>query len=145
MIRRFLKNLANLKLAILILLLIAIVISIGSIIEQNRESLFYQKGYSSIIFGVQLWKIILFLGLNNIYSTWWFFFLLFILGLSLTCCTFIQQLPTLKFSRRYYFYKQINQFNKLTFKIEKSLVFKTHLSYSLLRKQYSLFSQYYTG
>ena len=141
MIRRFLKNLANLKLAILILLLIAIVISIGSIVEQNREIQFYQKGYSSIIFGVQLWKIILFLGLNNIYSTWWFFFLLFILGLSLTCCTIIQQLPTLKFSRRYYFYKQINQFNKLTFKIEKSLVFKTHLSYTLLNKQYSLFSQ----
>ncbi|CAM9094826.1 unnamed protein product [Sphacelaria rigidula] len=144
MIRRFFKNLANLKLAILILLIIAIVISIGSIIEQNREIQFYQKGYSYILFGLQLWKIILFLGLNNIYSTWWFFLLLFILGLSLTCCTIIQQLPTLKFSRRYYFYKQINQFNKLTFKLEKNLVFKTHLSYTLLSKEYSLFRQHNT-
>lgn len=144
MIRRFLKNLANLKLAILILLLIAIIISLGSVIEQNREIQFYQKNYSYLIFGIQIWKIILFFCLNNIYGTWWFFSLLFLLGLSLTCCTFIQQLPTLKFSRRYYFYKQINQFNKLQFKIQKSRVCKTHLSYNLLKKQYSLFNQHNT-
>lgn len=144
MIKKFLKNLANLKLAIFILLLIAIVTSVGSIIEQSRELEFYQRTYSSSFFGIQIWKIIIFLGLNNIYITWWFLILLFILGLSLTCCTILQQLPTLKFSRRYYFYKQISQFNKLTCKIKRRKVFQTHLSYALITKQYSLFRQYNT-
>ena len=43
MIKRIFLYLANLKLAILILLLIAIVISIGSFIEQNNEIQYYQS------------------------------------------------------------------------------------------------------
>nr|QWK41799.1 cytochrome biogenesis protein [Protohalopteris sp.] len=143
-IRRFFKNLANLKLAILILLAIAIVTSIGSIIEQSRDIQFYQNTYTYSLFGMESWRIILLLGLNSIYSTWWFFFLLFIFGLSLSCCTILQQLPTLKFSRRYYFYKQKSQFSKLSVKIKRIKVFRTHLSYALIRKQYSLFQQYNT-
>lgn len=142
MIKTFLKKLANLKLAIVILLVIAIITSIGSIIEQGRDLAFYQTTYSSSLFGVAGWQIILVIGLNSIYTTWWFLGLLFTLGLSLSCCTFLQQLPTLKFSRRYYFYKQINQFNKLPFKIKRLKVFQTHLGYALIRKQYSLFQQY---
>nr|YP_009730794.1 cytochrome c biogenesis protein [Cladosiphon okamuranus]QAY81031.1 cytochrome c biogenesis protein [Cladosiphon okamuranus] len=141
MIKRFFKYLANLKLAILILLVISLVISIGTIIEQNKEIIFYQKNYSTLIFNLPLWRILLFFGLNNIYSAWWFFFLLGLLGLSLACCTIIQQLPTLKFSRRYYFYKQINQYNKLQTKINAIKVFPSHLSHTLLNKQYSLFQQ----
>nr|YP_009327007.1 cytochrome c biogenesis protein [Pleurocladia lacustris]ANS57538.1 cytochrome c biogenesis protein [Pleurocladia lacustris]ANS57682.1 cytochrome c biogenesis protein [Pleurocladia lacustris] len=142
MIKHFFKYLANLKLAILILLVISVVIGIGTIIEQNKELLFYQKNYSILIFSIPLWKIILFLGFDNIYSTWWFLLLLSILGLSLACCTIIQQLPTLKFSRRYYFYKQINQYNKLQVKINAIKVFPSHLSHTLLNKQYSLFQQF---
>nr|QIE12465.1 cytochrome c biogenesis protein [Ectocarpus siliculosus] len=141
MIKRFFKYLANLKLAIIILLIISLVISIGTIIEQNKEILFYQKNYSALIFNLPLWKVILFLGLNNIYSTWWFLLLLGILGLSLACCTMIQQLPTLKFSRRYYFYKQVNQYKKLQIKINAIKVFPSHLSHTLLDKEYSLFQQ----
>jgi len=59
----------------------------------------------------------------------------------LACCTIIQQLPTLKFSRRYYFYKQINQYNKLQTKIKAIKVFPSHLSYTLFKKEYSLFQQ----
>ncbi|CAN0323760.1 unnamed protein product [Ascophyllum nodosum] len=141
MIKRIFKYLANLKLAILILLLIAIVISIGSFIEQNKEIQFYQNTYLTPIFSIPSWKIIIFLGFNNIYNTWWFLILLMLFGVSLACCTILQQLPTLKFSRRYYFYKQINQYNKLTFTIKSSKVFPTHLSYNLINKQYSLFQQ----
>nr|YP_011005652.1 Cytochrome c biogenesis protein [Cutleria multifida]WAM62656.1 Cytochrome c biogenesis protein [Cutleria multifida] len=139
--KRFFKYLANLKLAIIILLVIAVVTSIGSIIEQNKELQFYQDNYFTIIFGIPFWKILLFLGFNNIYGTWWFLLLLSLLGISLGCCTIIQQLPTLKFSRRYYFYKQVNQYNKLAFKINGSKVFPSHLSYTLINKDYSLFQQ----
>nr|YP_011005335.1 Cytochrome c biogenesis protein [Chorda asiatica]QWK43079.1 cytochrome biogenesis protein [Chorda asiatica]WAM62198.1 Cytochrome c biogenesis protein [Chorda asiatica] len=141
MIKRFFKYLANLKLAIVILIVIALLSSIGSIVEQSKDILFYQKNYSTLIFNIPFWKILLFLGFNNIYSTWWFLLLLGILGLSLACCTILQQLPTLKFSRRYYFYKQVNQYKKLTFKIKAIKVFPSHLSYTLLKKEYSLFQQ----
>nr|YP_011007057.1 Cytochrome c biogenesis protein [Phaeostrophion irregulare]WAM64344.1 Cytochrome c biogenesis protein [Phaeostrophion irregulare] len=142
--KKFFKFLANLKLAILILLVIATISGIGSIIEQNKNIEFYQLNYSSKIFSVPFWKIILLFNFNNIYNTWWFLFLLLLLGLSLLCCTIIQQLPTLKFSRRYYFYKQFRQFNKLNFKINKARVFQSHLSYSLIIRQYSLFQQHNT-
>jgi len=141
MIKRFIRFLANLKLAIIILLVIALISSIGSVIEQSKDTQFYQNNYSISLFSIPFWKIILFLGLNNIYSTWWFLLLLGFLGLSLACCTILQQLPTLKFSRRYYFYKQINQYNKLPFKINRIKVFPSHLSYALITKQYSLFQQ----
>ncbi|CAN0519013.1 unnamed protein product, partial [Scytosiphon promiscuus] len=50
---------------------------------------------------------------------------------------------TLKFSRRYYFYKQPNQFNKLKFKIiNNNKIFENHLYHNLLLKEYSLFQQY---
>lgn len=141
MIKRFFKYLANLKLAIIILLVISLIISIGTIIEQNKELIFYQKNYSTLIFNIPLWRILLFFSVNNIYSAWWFLLLLGLLGLSLACCTIIQQLPTLKFSRRYYFYKQINQYNKLQTKIKAIKVFPSHLSYTLFKKEYSLFQQ----
>ncbi|CAN0257661.1 unnamed protein product [Ectocarpus sp. 4 AP-2014] len=141
MIKRFFKYLANLKLAIVMLLVISVVISIGTIVEQNKEILFYQKNYSTLFLGLPLWKIILFFGINNIYSAWWFLLLLGLFGLSLACCTIIQQLPTLKFSRRYYFYKQINQYNKLQSKINATQVFPSHLSHTLLNREYTLFQQ----
>nr|YP_011005094.1 Cytochrome c biogenesis protein [Analipus japonicus]WAM61957.1 Cytochrome c biogenesis protein [Analipus japonicus] len=141
MIKRFFKYLANLKLAILILLAISIVTSIGSIVEQSKEIEFYQDSYSMLFFGIPFWKILIFLGFNNIYTTWWFLALLAFLGLSLGCCTIIQQLPTLKFSRRYYFYKQVNQYRKLNFKINSIKLFPSHLSYTLINKEYSLFQQ----
>lgn len=142
MLRHFFKKLANLKFAIIILLLIALTSSIGSIIEQNKDISYYENQYFNLVFGVPYWKILLFLGLNDIYGTWWFLCLLFTLALSLTCCTILQQLPTLKFSRRYYFYKQINQFKKLSCNIEGFKVFQSHLGYTLVTKEYSFFQQY---
>ncbi|CAM9091320.1 unnamed protein product [Discosporangium mesarthrocarpum] len=144
MIQNIFKYLANLKLAIIILLLIAIVSSVGSIIEQNKDIEFYQNNYSNLIINFPVWQIIFFFGLNNIYNTWWFLSLLFLFGFSLISCTFFQQLPTLKFSRRFYFYKQPTQFNKLDLKFQGNKVLQSHLGYNLLVKQYSFFQQYNT-
>ena len=142
MLKQVLNFLANLKVALLLLLIIAIFSSIGSIIEQNKEIEFYQQFYSTIMLGIPIWQFILVFGLDNLYSTWWFLSLIFLLGLSLICCTIFQQFPTLKFSRRYYFYKSAKQFNKLFLNLKASRFFKSHLSYLLLTKQYSLFYQY---
>lgn len=139
MIRKIFLYFANLKFAIILLLFIASVSSIGSLIEQNRDTLFYEEQYQALIFNIPFWKIILKLGLGTIYSNWWFLLTLGLLGFSLICCTFSQQLPTLKFSRRYYFYKKPKQFQKLIFNKKQNKVFKSHLSYVLLSKQYSLF------
>ena len=85
----------NLKFAIFILLLIAIASSVGSIIEQNENLEFYKTNYSltSPIFGFVNWKIIVTLGLDHIYTTFWFLLLLLILGISLISCTLTRQFP----------------------------------------------------
>ena len=119
MLKKFFNKLANLKIAIILLSTIALTSSIGSILEQNKDILFYQENYSNHLFGIAYWKIIFLLGFNNIYNTWWFLSLIFLLGVSLICCTFIQQIPTLRFSQRYYFFKRATQFNKLAFKLVK--------------------------
>nr|YP_009455767.1 cytochrome c biogenesis protein [Dictyopteris divaricata]YP_010205273.1 cytochrome c biogenesis protein [Grateloupia livida]AQZ24984.1 cytochrome c biogenesis protein [Dictyopteris divaricata]UAV85842.1 cytochrome c biogenesis protein [Grateloupia livida] len=141
MFKKFYIYLANLKLAIIILLIIAFFSSIGSFIEQNKDIDFYKDQYPNQIFNIPFWEIIKYLGLDTIYTTWWFLSLLILLGFSLISCTFLQQLPNLKFSRRYYFYKQKKQFKKLAFNFNPRKVFKSHLSHSLLIKEYSIFYQ----
>ena len=103
MVKKFLKSLANLKLAIFLLLLIAIFSGLGSIIEQDKTIDFYIKNYSFTLLGTPLWVYFQNLSLDHIYSAWWFFFLLVIFGICLLSCTFSQQFPALNFARRYYF------------------------------------------
>lgn len=141
MIKDFFRQLANLKFAIGLLLIIALISSIGSIIEQDKDILFYQKHYSNQIFGVGYWEIISMIGLNTIYKNWWFLSLLFLLSLSLIACTIFQQLPTLKFSKRFYFYKQANQFKKLPFKLRGYKIFSGNLEHNLIQNEYSIFRQ----
>ncbi|CAL8412540.1 unnamed protein product [Dictyota dichotoma] len=133
--------LANLKLAIIILLTLALSSSFGSIIEQNKDFQFYQQNYNFFILGVPFYKFIKVLSLDNIYTSFWFISLLILLSISLLSCTFFQQLPTLNFSRRYYFYKQPNQFNRLFFKAESTRVVKSKLIFNLFAKNYSIFFQ----
>lgn len=144
MFKKALNYLANLKIAIVLLLIIAAFSSIGSFLEQNKDVEFYQTFYPAPILGIPSWKIILFFGFDNTYNTWWFLFFLSLLVLSLACCTIFQQIPTLKFSRRYYFYKTAKQFNKLLVKFKSNQLYKPHLSYTLLNQQYSIFYQYHS-
>jgi cytochrome c biogenesis protein len=104
---RILKIIANLKVAIVLLLTIAIIITIGSIIEQDKPLEFYQQNYpiETSLYGFINWKFIQFTGIDHIYKTFWFFGLLVLFGTSLITCTFLQQFPILKFSRRCNFLK----------------------------------------
>ncbi len=114
-LRRLIKIIANLKLAIVLLLLIAIFSISGTVIEQGQTLSFYQENYpeSPALFGFLTWKVLLAMGLNHVYSTWWFLSLLVLFGASLTACTFTRQIPALKAVKLWKFYDKPRQFNKL--------------------------------
>lgn len=105
------KKLANLQLAIGFLLIIGIVVAIGTIIEQDQSIAFYKQNYSfeKPILGFLNWKLLLFLQLDKIYTSWWFILLLFVFGLSLLSCTLSVQLPALRRFKRWKFYSDVKK------------------------------------
>ncbi|PMB24427.1 cytochrome C biogenesis protein CcsB, partial [Fischerella thermalis CCMEE 5319] len=116
----FLPVLTDLRLAIALLLIIALFSITGTVIEQGQSLDFYQANYPEhpALFGFLSWKVILTLGLDHVYRTWWFLALLIFFGTSLTACTFTRQLPALKAARRWKFYDQPRQFTKLALSAE---------------------------
>merc|ERR1712176_822495 len=111
----FLRSIADLRFDITILLIIASVSIIGTIIEQDQTIEIYKLNYplTNKLFGILSWDIIIKFGFDHIYKTWWFIFLVFIFGLSLLTCTFLQQFPLLRISRRCQFFRTIQQFSNL--------------------------------
>ena len=118
--RRFIGIIANLKLAIVLLLVIAVVSISGTVIEQAETLSFYQQNYpeSPALYGFLTWKVILAWGLNHVYSTWWYLSLLILFGASLTACTFTRQLPALKAARKWQYYQKPKQYEKLALSAE---------------------------
>ena len=116
-IQKIFKLLTDLKFALAILFLIAIASSLGSFIEQDEPILFYQQNYplNQPIYGFIDWNLIINLGLDHIYRTWWFLFLLLILGISLIGCTITRQFPVLQNSKEYFFKKEKKSFLNLPF------------------------------
>ncbi|MBE9060533.1 cytochrome c biogenesis protein [cf. Phormidesmis sp. LEGE 11477] len=113
--------LADLKLAIALLLAIAIFSISGTVIEQGQGLTFYQENYpeSPALFGFLTWKFILILGLDHVYRTWWFLSILILFGASLTACTFTRQITALRwFSRTWNFYSKPRQFEKMALSTE---------------------------
>ncbi|RUR78278.1 cytochrome c biogenesis protein [Chlorogloeopsis fritschii PCC 9212] len=112
--------LTDLRLAIVLLLVIALFSVSGTVIEQGQSLAFYQANYpeNPALFGFLSWKVLLTVGLDHVYRTWWFLALLIFFGTSLTACTFTRQLPALKAARRWKFYDQSRQFTKLALSAE---------------------------
>ncbi|MGP0129244.1 MAG: cytochrome c biogenesis protein [cyanobacterium endosymbiont of Rhopalodia musculus] len=112
--QQIVKITANLRLAIILLLVIALFSVSGTVIEQGESLSFYQENYPEdpALFGFLTWNLILNLGLNHVYSTWWFLALLVFLGTSLTACTFTRQFSAFKAARNWRFYQQPRQFQK---------------------------------
>ncbi|MEL6159255.1 MAG: cytochrome c biogenesis protein [Cyanobacteria bacterium J06554_11] len=113
--------LADLKLAIGLLLAIALFSISGTVIEQGQSLTFYQENYpeSPALFGFLTWKFILILGLDHVYRTWWFLAVLILFGASLTACTFTRQITALRwFSRTWNFYSKPRQFEKMALSTE---------------------------
>ena len=115
-----LKIFTDLKFAIFILLLIAFVSSFGSFIEQDEPIFYYEINYPLLkpIYGFINSAFILNFGLDHIYSTWWFFSLLFLLAISLISCTFTRQFPLFFNSKEFLFKKQEKSFFNLNFFIK---------------------------
>lgn len=108
---------ANLKFAIIILIIIAFSSSFGSFIEQDQGIAFYEINYplDKPIYGFITSNFILFFGLDHVYRTWWFLLLLSILAISLISCTLIRQFPLFIGSKNFFFKTQKKAFLKLPF------------------------------
>lgn len=113
--RELIPVLANLKLAIVLLLVIALVSVTGTVIEQGEPPAFYEANYplKPALFGFITYQFILTTGLNQVYSSWWFLCLLILFASSLISCTFYRQIPLVKVARRWHFYTKSSAILKL--------------------------------
>ena len=114
-ISQVLNWLSSLKIAILLLFLIAISCALGTIIPQQESEQFYYDNFNqSPFFGIINGKILLLLELNHIYTSFWFLLLLSWLTIALTVCSFRRQLPILKSALTWIDYKSPRQISKLS-------------------------------
>jgi cytochrome c biogenesis protein len=142
--RELLPLLADLRLAIVLLLLIAGFSISGTVIEQGQSVAFYQANYPEqpALFGFLTWKVLLTAGLDHVYRTWWFLALLILFGASLTACTFTRQITALRwFSRTWNFYTQPRQFRKLALSTELTSGSLEDLKPLLEKRRYRLFQE----
>lgn len=141
--QELLPLLADLRLAIALLLAIAIFSISGTIIEQGETLEFYQTNYPEdpALFGFLSWKVLLTLGLDHVYRTWWFLALLILFGSSLTACTFARQIPTLKAAHKWSYYTQPRQFEKLALSAEVDSNDMGRLTRLLQERRYKVFRE----
>lgn len=142
--RELIPLLADLRLAIVLLLVIALFSISGTLIEQGQSLEFYKANYPEhpALFGFLTWKVLLTLGLDHVYRTWWFLSLLILFGSSLTACTFQRQLPALRwFSRTWNFYTQPRQFHKFALSAEFKQGTMEDVTPLLEQRRYQIFRQ----
>ncbi|MBE9236008.1 cytochrome c biogenesis protein [Anabaena aphanizomenioides LEGE 00250] len=143
---RFLKRevlpvLTDLRLAIMLLLIIAVFSISGTVIEQGQTPAFYQANYPEhpALFGFLTWKVIQVVGLDHVYRTWWFLALLVLFGTSLTACTFTRQLPALKAAQKWQYYDDPKKFKKLALSAELNDVVLNSITPILTKNRYKIF------
>ena len=137
------RLLADLRFSIFILLLISLCSIIGTIIEQDQSIEIYKINYplTNPVFGFLSWDRIIQFGFDHVYKTWWFLALIFLFGLSLVLCSFLQQLPSLKIARHCQFFRTTEQFYRLKISTTlNSFSFNKILS-RLKNRKYSIFQQ----
>nr|YP_010902386.1 Cytochrome c biogenesis protein [Hypnea nidifica]WCH54241.1 Cytochrome c biogenesis protein [Hypnea nidifica] len=138
---KIIKQLSNLNFSIILLLTICSISVLGTIIEQDKNTAYYQSNYplkSSISYLIN-WKLIIYFGLDHIYTTWWFISLIFLFFCSLITCTFSQQLPSLRNARQWKFmpYGQ-NKNSVVNYLPIKSFI---NIIYSLNKYNYYIFQR----
>ena len=106
---------SDLRLAILLLLVIALASGIGTAIPQKETIAFYHERYDSAPWlGLLHGDALLNLQLDHVYSSAWFLALLAWLGLSLLLCSWRRQWPALQASLRWIDYRSARQLSKLS-------------------------------
>jgi cytochrome c biogenesis protein len=141
--RQILPVLTDLRLAIILLLVIALFSVSGTVIEQGQLPDFYQSNYPEhpALFGFLSWKVIQVVGLDHVYRTWWFLSLLVLFGTSLTACTFTRQLPALKAAQKWKYYEEPRNFTKLALSAELEGVCLSSIPSILQQKSYRIFQE----
>ena len=141
--QRIFKSIADLRFAIFILLLIAIISVIGTVIEQDQSIETYKINYplTNRVFGFLSWDIIIRFGLDHVYKTWWFISLILLFGLSLLTCTLLQQFPSLKIARRCQFFRTTQQFCRLNISTNLQHLSFSQLLFKIKENNYSIFQQ----
>ena len=101
LLRRLAALLSDLRLAIVLLLLIAIASAIGTILPQGEErSLYLERFNADPWLGLVNGDRMLQLQLDQVYSSGWFLALLAWLGLALILCSWRRQWPALQAALR---------------------------------------------
>lgn len=139
--KKIVATIADLRLAIVLLLIIAIFSISGTVIEQNQPLIYYQENYpeNPALFGFLTWQVLMNIGLNHVYTTWWYLAILVLFGSSLIACTFRRQLPALKATKVWQFYQEPRQFNKLAFSAEVNAESLNHINSILTKKGYKIY------
>lgn len=111
---RLVAWIADLRVAIVLLLLIALASGIGTAIPQKESLAFYHQRYDDAPWlGWLKGEGILRLQLDHVYSSGWFLALLALLGLALILCSWRRQWPALQASLRWIDYTTPRQLSKL--------------------------------
>ena len=114
-LQRLAAWISDLRLAIGLLLVIALASGIGTAVPQKEEGTFYHQLYDPHPWlGVLDGDGVLRLQLDHVYSSGWFLALLAWLGLSLILCSWRRQWPALQASLRWIDYRSPRQLSKLS-------------------------------
>ena len=112
---RLVALISDLRLAILLLLVIAIASGVGTAIPQRETAEFYHRLYDPQPWlGLLPGEGVLALQLDHIYSSGWFLGLLAWLALALLLCSWRRQWPALRASLRWIDYRKPRQLSKLS-------------------------------
>ena len=141
--QKLFRSLADLRFAIIILLIIALFSIIGTVIEQDQSIEVYKQNYplTNQLFGFLSWDLILKFGFDHVYKTWWFITFIILFGVSLLTCTVLQQFPSLRIARRCQFFRTTNQFRLLNISTNLRHITFTQLLFRVKEKKYSIFQQ----
>ena len=108
--QRLLAALSDLRLAIGLLLLIAVASALGTALPQGEPSSTYHDNYDNHPWlGLIPAAPILLLQLDHVYSSVWFLGLLGLLGVSLLLCSIRRQLPSLRAALKWTDYQHLQQ------------------------------------
>lgn len=137
------KKLANLNISIFIFLTIASISILGTVIEQEQNLQFYQKNYpiNSNLAKIFNWQLINKIGLNHLYTTWWFLIILFLFFLSLMTCTLSTQMPSLNNARKWKFIKKSQNIKKSISKNKVNIKSINNIVNSLKNHNYYIFQK----
>ena len=141
--QKIFRLVADLRFSIFILLLISFFSIAGTIIEQDQSIETYKSNYplTNPLFRFLTWDYILQFGLDHVYKSWWFYTFIFLFGLSLISCTFLQQFPSLKIARRCQFFRTTGQFYRLKISTIINNFSLNKILSKIKKEKYSIFQQ----